>query len=46
METRFRAAVIVGCKMSFRLEVASCDGVVTAADEGTLPVQKENNIAL
>lgn len=46
METRFRAAVIVGCKESFRLEMASREGVVAAADEGTLPVQKENNNAL
>lgn len=44
METRFRAAVIVGCKVSFRFEATSRDGVVAVADEGTLPMQKENNI--
>lgn len=45
VETRLRAAVMVGCKASFRLEVASRDGVVAVADEGTLPVQTEHNQA-
>lgn len=45
VETRLRAAVMVGCKASFRLDVASRDGVVAVADEGTLPVQTEHNIA-
>lgn len=46
MEIRLWAAVTVGCKESFRLEVASRDGVVAAADDGTLPVKRENSIAL
>lgn len=46
MEMRFGAAVMVGCKESFRLEVASRDGVVAAADDSTLPVKKQNGIAL
>lgn len=45
VETRLRAAVMVGCKASFRLEAASRDGVVAVADEGTLPVWTVHNIA-
>lgn len=45
METRLRAAVMAGCKESFRLQAASRDGATDAADEGCLPGQKENNIA-
>lgn len=45
VETRLRAAVMVGCKASFRLEAASRDGVVAVADEGTLPVWTEHNTA-
>ena len=45
VETRLRAAVMVGCKESFRLEAASRDGAAAAADEGTLPTRKENKIA-
>lgn len=44
VETRFRAAVIVDCKESFRLDVASHDDMVAAPDEGTLPVHEENSI--
>lgn len=36
---------MAGCKESFRLEAASRDGAAAAADEGTLPTKKENNIA-
>lgn len=43
---RLRAAALVGCKESFRVEVASRDGVVTATDDATLPVKRKNSIAL
>lgn len=44
VETRLRAAVMAGCKVSFRLGADSRDGAA-AADEASLPEQKNNNIS-
>lgn len=40
LETRLSAAVMDGCRESFRLEAASRVGVADAADEDSLPKQK------
>lgn len=42
METRLRAAVIAGCRVSFMLEVTSRDAAAAAVDEGSLPGHKKN----
>lgn len=46
MDTRLRAAVIAGCKESFRLEELSRDGVITAEDVGTLPGWKKRELLI
>lgn len=43
MDTRLRAAVMVGCRASFRFAVISREGAIVVADGGALPVQQENN---
>lgn len=45
VETRLRAAVIAGCKESFRLEAASRTGAAAAVDDGCLPGQRKYNKA-
>lgn len=42
MDTRLRAAVMVGCRTSFRFAVTSRDGAIVVADSGALPVQQDN----
>lgn len=46
METRLRAAVMVGCRTSFRFAVTSRDGTTAVADGGALPVQQKDNTAV
>lgn len=41
LETRLSAAVMDGCRESFRLEAASRVGVPDAADEESLPKKKK-----
>lgn len=45
-ETRFMGAVIVGCKESFGLTVASRDDVGAATDDGALAGKKINGNVL
>lgn len=44
VDTRLRAAVMVGCRASFRLEAASREGAAVVAG-GALPAQRGNSIA-
>lgn len=40
VETRLRAAVMAGCKVSFGFGAESRDGAAAAAEEGSLPEQR------
>lgn len=46
MDTRLRAAVMVGCRTSLRFAVTSRDGATAVAEGGALPVQQEDNTAV
>lgn len=46
MDTRLRAAVMVGCRTSLRFAVMSRDGAMVVADSGALPVQQDDNTAV
>lgn len=46
MDTRFRAAVMVGCRTSFRFAVTSRGGAIVVEDGGALPAQQEDSTAV
>lgn len=46
VDTRLRAAVMVGCRTSLRLAVISREGAIVVADSSALPVQQEDNAAV